>query len=86
MDQKHLMEFKGGQFGIRLHPRGPGDPHVCFRILSEDDDFWHETDVDASSAWIDDLIRQLTAAKKRMARMKKSRCGFGVEFDECANR
>lgn len=74
-------EFKGEQFGIRLEPRGENDPHICFQIISEDDEHWFEHKGSSSSAWITDLIEQLKIVKNYMKNnYKKDRDGCGYEF------
>lgn len=77
------MKILGEQFGIELYPRdiNDNDNHVCIKILSEDDEYWHETDATCSSAWIDDLINQLKAAKSYMeANCDKDKDGCGYQF------
>lgn len=75
------QEFKGGQFGVRLVPRGGNDPHVCIQLLGEDDENWFEIGNSFSSFWIDDLIQQLQIAKKAMEALPKDRHGYGREFE-----
>ena len=74
------LEFKGEQFGVRLVQRGPNDPHACFELLTEDDEFWSVTGVGASTVWLDDLIEQLQEAKKVVETLPKSRDGCGKEI------
>ena len=57
------IKSKHGVVGIMFYPRGKNDPHICIRFLGEDDGNWWETDVSFSSAWIDEYIKMLQAAK-----------------------
>lgn len=57
------MTIRGGQFGVDFEPRGSNDPHVCVRILTEDDEHWSASNVSFSSYWLDDFIAVLQAAK-----------------------
>ncbi len=76
-----IMEIKGGQLGVILHPRSNEDNHVCVQIISEDDGNWSKNGQYFSSFWIDDLIFVLEEAKEKMKRKcKKGKDGFGYEF------
>lgn len=54
--------FLGGCNGIGLTKRGPDDPHVCFTILTEDDENWFVDSGGASSFWLKDLQTVLAEA------------------------
>ncbi len=67
--------------GVRFLKRGIKDEHVIVKILSEDDEYWSETDVSMSSYWIDDLISALQSAKDVLNReAKPDPSGFGWQF------
>jgi len=71
---KHL--FLGSCKGVALMPRGSKDGHICFLVLTEDDGNWFVSTNSSSSFWIDDLIKQLTRAKKWMKKNAlKEGCG-----------
>ena len=57
--------FLCGVVGVLLRKRGPNDPHICFEIISEDDENWFPYSGGGSSSyWFDCYIAALTAAKK----------------------
>jgi hypothetical protein len=56
--------FLGDCMGVRLVPRGPGDDHICFEILAEDDENWFVKGSMTDSGWIDEMIAMLQAAKR----------------------
>lgn len=57
--------FLGNGVGVVIRKRGPNDPHICFEIISEDDEYWFPyTGNGSSSYWFDDYIRVLAEAKK----------------------
>jgi len=65
-EMDYTEEFKGKCLGVGLSPRnGDKDPHVMINILMEDDGVWFNQ-MCASSTWIDELLRQLNAAKAYM--------------------
>ena len=66
MPPSKFCKILGTQFGIKLEPRGPTDNHICFTILSEDDETWFEKDVSGSTYWLDDLIGVLQDAKTEL--------------------
>ena len=57
------IRSKHGVVGVRLYPRGKNDHHIIVRLLQEDDGHWWDTSVSFSSAWIDEYIKVLQAAK-----------------------
>lgn len=62
---KEIITFFGHQFAVRLVHRGPKDSHVCFELLTEDDDNWFPVrGCGASSFWMPDMQRVLRAAQK----------------------
>lgn len=74
-------EIKGACFGMRIERRGEDDRHAIVRVLVEDDEFWHDTDTDFDSAWIDDLILVLQETRRTLKRQyKRSDDGLGFEF------
>lgn len=70
--------------GIVLRERCPGDNHVCFDIICEDDGVWYKYNgTGPSSYWIDDYIFVLTEVKKWMEiNCKKDKHGFGWSFSD----
>lgn len=64
-----LPEFKGRCMGVRLVPRSLDDPHVCFDLLTEDDDKWLGGIQSPSSFWLPDLQKVL---RKAAAWMRKN--------------
>jgi hypothetical protein len=77
------MEIKHKQFGVRLEARGENDPHVCFQLLTEDDEYWGDTDTGGSTYWLDDLIGVLQAAKTALEtspEFEKEKNGYGWDF------
>ncbi len=56
---EYRKAFFGGQKGILLMDRGPGDPHVCFQIISEDDGNWFTSENSSSAFWLNDLQQVL---------------------------
>jgi len=69
--------------GVRLEKRGPVDPHICIKLLSEDDENWFDVGNGFSSFWLNDLITQLQAAEVLLEQLAKpDRDGFGFEFEE----
>jgi hypothetical protein len=54
--------FLGHSKGIGLRVRGKDDLHVCFLILTEDDESWFASHNSFSSHWAPELIAQLQAA------------------------
>lgn len=82
MKIKRIRPVKCGQFGVRFVPRGPGDPHVCAQIISEDDGNWTTSGGSFSSFWIDDFICALQEAKKKLdSHATFQRDGFGWRFN-----
>jgi len=78
---KRIRSVKNGQFGVRFVPRGPGDPHVCVQVISEDDGNWTTSGDSFSSFWIDDLICALQAARNQLDFYAIwQRDGFGWKF------
>lgn len=57
------MEIKGTCFGVRIIER-PDVPNDAVLILCEDDGNWFPKGEPFDAGWIDDLVRQLVAAKK----------------------
>ena len=58
-----MIEIKGQCFGIRIIER-PDQPNDMVLLLVEDDDNWFEKGSPFDAGWIDDLVKQLIAAKK----------------------
>jgi hypothetical protein len=77
MDIERIL---GQQFGIEFRKRGLDDSHVCLFLLTEDDEYWHQVGNGFSSFWLDDLINQLTAAKKYMRDNCEPDKGGGFRF------
>jgi hypothetical protein len=75
MTLKPNSEIKGDIFGVRFVRRGEHDPHICLQLLIEDDEHWFEIGSSFSACWIDDLIEQLTEAKRRVSRCTKDKEG-----------
>lgn len=59
----YVQAFLGSCKGVGLQPRGTGDPHVCFVILTEDDGNWFASSNSTSSYWLPELITQMQAAQ-----------------------
>jgi hypothetical protein len=55
--------FLGEISGVLLRPRGHGDPHICFEIISEDDGYWFTYGGGSSSYWLEDYMEVLKAAR-----------------------
>lgn len=79
IDIPHEHLFLGECQGVGLIPRGPKDNHICFLILSEDDENWFCSNESGSSFWIPDLVKQLDQALKWM-RENAVEEGFGYKF------
>ena len=74
-------EFKGDCIGIRLSNRsGHGDKHICFTLLTEDDEDWIETNFNVSSAWLDETIQMLEAAKAYMKSSANPDIFEGIQY------
>lgn len=58
----------GQFFGVELGPQGRNDAHVAFQIVSRNqpDDYWLCVGGTFSSAYLDDLIDQLQAARAHL--------------------
>lgn len=58
---------KGGCMGVAIHYRGPNDPHLCFALLSEDDENWflksNSGSPSASTAWLEEMVEVLEMAQ-----------------------
>ena len=54
--------FLGSVCGVVLRKRGPDD-HICFEIISEDDEYWFPYSAGSSSYWLPDYRRVLRAAE-----------------------
>lgn len=54
--------FLGACFGVGLRPRGWDDNHVCFDILTEDDEYWFVNRSGGSSHWMPELLEAMQAA------------------------
>ena len=70
------MDIHGKQFGVCITPRkymamGKMINAPLVRILVEDDEAWHTTEVQLDGYWLQDLIDVLTAAKAEVARLKE---------------
>lgn len=64
--ERYRQLFLGGCLGIGLSQRSGTDPHVCFEVLVNDDDWWTPLKSNGggiSSYWLVDLQRQLAAAE-----------------------
>ena len=57
------MKLQGECFGIEIVER-PDAPNDAVQILVEDDGNWFDVGQPFDAGWIDDLVRQLLAAKK----------------------
>jgi hypothetical protein len=70
--------------GVILRRRAPGDNHVIFEYISEDDEYWFPyTGSGASSFWIDAALEVLHAAKDWCEKKcDKDPEGFGWRFKE----
>lgn len=55
--------FLGTCCGVALVPRSIVDNHICFLILTEDDDTWFASNNITSAYWLEDLEKQLEYAK-----------------------
>ena len=55
--------FLGDQFGVILTKRGVNDNHICFNIISEDDENWSISD-NSSSFWLPDCLEVLHYVEK----------------------
>ena len=57
-------ELAGIQFGVEFNnkPYDNNRHNWQFRVLSEDDEYWHHTNLSASIMWLPDLIEQLQRA------------------------
>jgi hypothetical protein len=50
--------------GVVLRPRGKNDPHICFELISEDDECWFPYSGSGSSSfWFDCYTAVLAAAR-----------------------
>jgi hypothetical protein len=58
-----MIEIKGIIMGVKLSERS-FDNHIKCTLLTEDDEYWTETDVSFSSYWIDDYIQTLQKVKE----------------------
>lgn len=70
---QEIITFYGSQKAVRLVWRGKDDPHICFEILSEDDEYWFLMNQGggSSSYWMPDLRRVLMAAERWMRKNAK---------------
>jgi len=65
VDMNDVQLFLGACHGIVLHPRGPGDRHICFTWIVEDDGHWSVCSRGGSSSyWIDDDIKVLAVVNE----------------------
>jgi hypothetical protein len=79
------MKILGKQFGVKFEGRGVDDKHILVRLLTEDDETWHETGVCCSSFWIDDLIEVLQQTKSYLNAQEPDICDgrqYGWKFKE----
>lgn len=76
------LEIQGVQFGVRLVRRGVKDNHICVQLRSEDDERWFDVGDAFSSAWLDDLITQLTMCKTLLESHAVKNGEFGYNFSE----
>jgi hypothetical protein len=52
-----VISFRGSCQGVGLKQRGPNDPHVCYVILTEDDEYWFvSSEQSASAFWMPELM------------------------------
>lgn len=69
-DSRRVSVISGAQFGIEFYDlpykteKGITDPNPQFRILSEDDELWHQTGCSASVLWLKDLAKVVDRAIK----------------------
>lgn len=68
MDNEYLKNviavFTGDCKGVAITKRGNTDNHLCFNIITEDDEQWFGSQSESSSSsWIDELIEQLIRAR-----------------------
>lgn len=54
--------FLGACCGVGLKPRGPGDNHIVFVQLMEDDEFWFISKSGCSSHWAPEIVAANQAA------------------------
>ena len=81
MDIPEKYLFLGDCQGIALVPRGPDDNHICFIILTEDDEQWYASNGSASSYWVDDLAEQLKLVREWLEKNAfKEKHGYGYKF------
>jgi hypothetical protein len=60
---KEIICFFGELKGIRLVTREQEDNHICFEILTKDDEHWFVSSESASSHWLPDLLTAFSATK-----------------------
>ena len=78
---QHLI--LGSCHGVALVKRGPNDPHVCIKLITEDDGNWAVSKESFSSAWLLDLQDVLADTHNWMdTRCEKDSYGFGYKFKE----
>ena len=55
--------FIADLLGVVLRKIGIDDQHICFEIISSDDGFWMPGCGEMSTAWLNEFIAVLTAAR-----------------------
>ncbi len=56
--------FLCGVHGVLLRRRGPGDDHVVFEVICEDDEYWFPGSAGGSSYWLPHLMGALVEARR----------------------
>jgi hypothetical protein len=76
--------FRGKCCGVKLRQRYSDDKHIIVSLQIEDDGNWIDQDYSISSHWLDELIRQLGAAKSyfKSEECEKDPSGYGYRFKE----
>lgn len=61
--QPFQQMFLSDPLGVVLRKRDTNDQHICFEIISSDDGFWMPGHGEMSTAWLNEFIALLTAAR-----------------------
>lgn len=79
-----VVSFRGVCQGVGLKQRGPNDPHICYVILTEDDEYWFVSkEQSASSYWMPELMDCFQQAQDWMENHAvKESCGYRFESDD----
>jgi hypothetical protein len=81
IEVKHEHLFLGTCCGVALVKRGPNDNHICFIILTEDDENWFVSNNLCSTYWLPDLEKQLIYAKRWIIK-NAEKDTYGYRFKE----